>query len=56
MLDGVVNLDHQKEYEMINKKLTSEIISFKDIIKSRDEEVKVLLGIIEKYKTRSGVF
>jgi hypothetical protein len=35
---------------MINKKLTSEILNFKDIIKSREEEVKVLLGIIDKYK------
>jgi hypothetical protein len=43
-------LDRKNEFEMINKKLTSEILNFKDIIKSREEEVKVLLGIIEKYK------
>lgn len=38
------------ELDLINKKLTSEIENLKDLIKSRDEEIKVLLGIIEKYK------
>lgn len=50
VLTNNVDLDKKKEIDILNRKLTSEIESFKEIIKSRDEEVKVLLGMIDKYK------
>jgi len=50
VLTNNVNLDKKNEVDILNRKLTSEIHSFREIIKSRDEEVKVLLGVIDKYK------
>ena len=45
-----INLDRKFETDILNKKLTSEIENLKDMINSRDEEIKVLLGIIDRYK------
>jgi len=49
-LTNNVDLDKKKELDIINRKLTGEIVNLKEMIKSRDEEMKVLLGVIDKYK------
>ncbi len=51
VLSNNVDLDKKREFDIINRKLTGEIENFKEMIKSRDEEIKVLLGIIDKYKS-----
>jgi kinesin family member 6/9 len=45
------NLDKVIELENSNKKLNSEIEKLRDIIKRRDEEMKVLINMIDKYKS-----
>jgi hypothetical protein len=53
VLNDNFNNDKVIELENVNKKLTSEIERLKDIIKRQDEEMKVLLGLVEKYKERN---
>lgn len=45
------NLDKVIELENSNKKLNSEIEKLRDLIKRRDEEMKVLINMIDKYKS-----
>jgi kinesin family protein 6/9 len=53
VLNNNVNMDRMIEFENANMKLNSEIDKLKEIIKRRDDEVKVLLGIIDKLKSGS---
>lgn len=44
------NMDKVIEFENSNKKLNSEILKLKEIVKRRDEELKVLLAMVDKMK------
>jgi kinesin family protein 6/9 len=51
--DNNVNLDKMNELELTNKRLSAEVDRLKELLKRRDEEMKVLLSALERKNQRS---